>query len=300
MSQNLQEYLNTWLQKVGETLSQIAGEKYQTAIATAEASNTYFDRWSEKGLWFRFTLAKRLQGQHAFLISTDDGIRLAQLFLGETSSDNSDELTPDYRDALEEMFRQFAGVAATALKKDGQETAVQWEGAGRPAWLPADRSCLRLSSPSGPMVLGVAIDPALKTKLETAAGAPAGESNAALSGASAGAAGGLAHGGPSHAAPAYLAQAEGMTRESSRNLDLLMDVQLQVTLRFGQQQLLLKDVLDLTPGSVVELDRLVKDPAELLVTGRVVARGEVVIVDGNYGLRVTEVAPPVQRVEALL
>jgi len=79
-----------------------------------------------------------------------------------------------------------------------------------------------------------------------------------------------------------------------------MDVQLQVTLRFGERTLLLKEVLDLSPGSVVELDKMVKDPAELLVTGRVVARGEVVIVDGNYGLRITEVAPANQRVEALV
>jgi flagellar motor switch protein FliN/FliY len=96
-----------------------------------------------------------------------------------------------------------------------------------------------------------------------------------------------------------MAAAAGVSAASSRNLDMLMDVQLQVTLRFGERQLLLKDVLDLSPGSVVELDRLVKDPADLLVTGRVVARGEVVIVDGNYGLRVTEVAPAAQRVEAL-
>jgi flagellar motor switch protein FliN/FliY len=74
---------------------------------------------------------------------------------------------------------------------------------------------------------------------------------------------------------------------------------LQVTLRFGERQLLLRDVLELSPGSVVELDRHVKEPAELLVTGRVVARGEVVIVDGNYGLRITEVAPASTRAEVL-
>lgn len=76
------------------------------------------------------------------------------------------------------------------------------------------------------------------------------------------------------------------------NLDLLMDVELDVTLRFGQRHLTLREVLDLTSGSVVELDRQVEEPVELILDGRVIARGEAVVVDGNYGLRVTEVPQP--------
>jgi len=74
------------------------------------------------------------------------------------------------------------------------------------------------------------------------------------------------------------------------NLRLVMDVELNVSLRFGQVQLPLREVLDLASGSVIELDRMVDDPVELLLDGKVVARGEAVIVDGNYGLRVTEIA----------
>ncbi len=77
------------------------------------------------------------------------------------------------------------------------------------------------------------------------------------------------------------------------NLQLVMDVELNVSLRFGQCQLPLRDVLDLTSGSVIELDRDVDDPVELLLDGRVIARGEAVIVDGNYGLRVTEIPEPI-------
>jgi flagellar motor switch protein FliN/FliY len=76
---------------------------------------------------------------------------------------------------------------------------------------------------------------------------------------------------------------------SQENLELVLDVPLQVTLRFGQRQLALREVLDLTSGSVVELDRQVDEPVELILDGRVIARGEAVIVDGNYGVRVTEV-----------
>jgi flagellar motor switch protein FliN/FliY len=77
------------------------------------------------------------------------------------------------------------------------------------------------------------------------------------------------------------------------NLKIVMDVELNVSLRFGQRQLPLREVLELTSGSVVELDRLVDDPVELLLDGKVIARGEAVIVDGNYGLRVTEIPQPI-------
>ncbi len=68
-----------------------------------------------------------------------------------------------------------------------------------------------------------------------------------------------------------------------------MDVELNVSLRFGQRQLPLREVLELSSGSVIELDRMVDEPVELLLDGKVIARGEAVIVDGNYGLRVTEI-----------
>jgi flagellar motor switch protein FliN/FliY len=79
----------------------------------------------------------------------------------------------------------------------------------------------------------------------------------------------------------------------SANLKLVMDVELNMSLRFGQRQLPLRDVLELASGSVIELDRQVDDPVELLLDGKVIARGEAVIVDGNYGLRVTEVPQPI-------
>jgi flagellar motor switch protein FliN/FliY len=77
------------------------------------------------------------------------------------------------------------------------------------------------------------------------------------------------------------------------NLQLVMDVELIVTLRFGQRQLALREVLELTSGSVIELDRQVEEPVELLLEGKVIARGEAVVIDGNYGLRVTEVPQPI-------
>jgi flagellar motor switch protein FliN/FliY len=90
-----------------------------------------------------------------------------------------------------------------------------------------------------------------------------------------------------------------LARTRDAKLELLMDVELDVTLRFGERQMPLHDVLDLSAGSVVELNQYVRDPVELLVGNKVIARGEVVVVDGNYGLRVTQIISPMERIESL-
>lgn len=73
------------------------------------------------------------------------------------------------------------------------------------------------------------------------------------------------------------------------NLERVIDVPLTVMLRFGERKMRLQEVLALSTGSLVSLDRQVEEPVELLLGDRLLARGEVLIVDGNYGLRVTEV-----------
>jgi flagellar motor switch protein FliN/FliY len=85
----------------------------------------------------------------------------------------------------------------------------------------------------------------------------------------------------------------------SPGIDLLLDVELEVSLRFGSRELPLGEILDLGPGDVVPLDRNVADPVDLIVGDKIVARGEVVLVNGNFGLRVTEVASPRKRLESI-
>jgi len=85
----------------------------------------------------------------------------------------------------------------------------------------------------------------------------------------------------------------------SPGLELLLDVELEASLRFGSREMPLGEILDLGPGDVVELDRHVADPVDLIVGDKIVARGEVVLVNGNFGLRVTEVAAPRKRLESI-
>jgi flagellar motor switch protein FliN/FliY len=84
---------------------------------------------------------------------------------------------------------------------------------------------------------------------------------------------------------------------NGKNFGLLLDVEVDASLRFGEREMLLREILSLHAGSVVELNRQLQDPVELLVAGRVIAHGEVVIVDGNYGLRITDILQTNQRLE---
>ncbi|MGD0801123.1 MAG: FliM/FliN family flagellar motor switch protein [Terracidiphilus sp.] len=97
---------------------------------------------------------------------------------------------------------------------------------------------------------------------------------------------------PAAAAPPPLANL-------SVGIELLLDVELEAALRFGCKELPLGEILDLGPGDVVQLDRNVADPVDLIVGDKIVARGEVVLVNGNFGLRVIEVATPRKRLESI-
>ena len=78
------------------------------------------------------------------------------------------------------------------------------------------------------------------------------------------------------------------TSENGRNLDLLLNVSLEVTAELGKAKMNVRDILKLGTGSVVELDRLAGGPVDLLVNHKLVARGEVIAIDENFGVRITE------------
>jgi flagellar motor switch protein FliN/FliY len=82
-------------------------------------------------------------------------------------------------------------------------------------------------------------------------------------------------------------------------MGLLYDIELEATLQFGSREMPLREVLELGPGDVVELDRHVSEPVDLVVGDRIVARGEVVVASGNFALRIIEVATPQLRLESI-
>jgi flagellar motor switch protein FliN/FliY len=85
----------------------------------------------------------------------------------------------------------------------------------------------------------------------------------------------------------------------SENLDLLLDIPLKITIELGRTKMLINDLLKLGQGSVIELSKEAGDTLEILANNRLVAKGDVVVVNKKYGIRLTEVISPVERVEKL-
>jgi flagellar motor switch protein FliN/FliY len=83
------------------------------------------------------------------------------------------------------------------------------------------------------------------------------------------------------------------------NIDLLLDVELPVSVSFGHSEMQLKDVLKLGAGSIIELNKSVNDPVAIIVNHKPIAKGEVVMVDGNYGVRILEVESTADRIRSL-
>ena len=92
---------------------------------------------------------------------------------------------------------------------------------------------------------------------------------------------------------------EDPINRSTMNLDVLLDVELPINIAFGYTEMPLKDVLKLGTGSVIELNKSVNDPVTIIVNKKPVARGEVVMVDGNYGVRILEVESTADRIRSL-
>jgi flagellar motor switch protein FliN/FliY len=90
-----------------------------------------------------------------------------------------------------------------------------------------------------------------------------------------------------------------LSREETKNLDLILDIPLTVTVELGRSKMLINDLLQLGQGSVIELTKLVGEPLEVLVNDKLVARGEVVVVNDKFGVRLTDIVSPMERVQSL-
>jgi len=196
-------------------------------------------------------------------------MRLAQKFLAETEP--ASEPSSEHKEALQELLRQIAGQAATALGASvGGEVQLQLTAAaGAPAWSGASTWYLRTRDEAGtPVVIEIQINAELASALKPRAEA--------------------------HPEPAAGVVAPPVTPfpPEGASYQRLMDVGLEVKLRFGSRRMVLRDILALSAGIVVELDSSVNSPVDLLLDGRTIAQGEVVVVDGKYGLRVTQVFDP--------
>ena len=99
---------------------------------------------------------------------------------------------------------------------------------------------------------------------------------------------------PSFDPPAATVGLAGVS-EGANGLGRVRDIPLEVTVELGRTRLLIRDIMDLSPGSIIELDKLAGEPVDLFANGLLVARGEVIVIDDNFGVRVTEIITAAER-----
>ncbi|HEX5481962.1 MAG TPA: FliM/FliN family flagellar motor switch protein [Terriglobia bacterium] len=269
------DYLAVWSHAVSEGLGRLAGSAVAVeALASGESPQQAGA--PEAGVWMRFFAGKA--GEQAFFLSAEDALRLVQLLLGGEPKASA-VLTEEDREAVAQFFQQIATMVPVSdwLGAAGE---LDFAGLEAPAWENAGQLDFRFSNLQGALLtLHAQLSGDFLTALQAAKTVSNKEETKPLP------------------PPPRPASSPGAVRDV--HLELLMDVELEVSLRFGRREMLLKDVLNLTSGSVVELDQQVQDPVELLVGSKVIAWGEVVAVDGNYGLRITGLASREERLQSL-
>jgi flagellar motor switch protein FliN/FliY len=254
----LSNWCEAWKTCFQNVLSQISGQPAVFEISSQPLPATDSD------VWYTVVAGGAVHGEMSLRLPTASGTRLAQKLLSETEP-AAPGITAEHKEALEELLRQVAGLAATALAATaGGQVQLNLSASVAPSWSSDAVVCLQTPDQDGAFTsVEIQISPALAAELQPRA-APAQTS-------------------------AQPSPPSSTLSPPSSSYGRLMDVGLDVKLRFGTRRMLLRDVLALSAGVVVELDNAIHSPVDLLLDGRLIAQGEVVIVDGKYGLRVTNV-----------
>jgi flagellar motor switch protein FliN len=280
----LQLFCKMWADNIAVSLASrgvvapavVAGEPVSTSAPD--------DKEFENLVCIRFTCGKAARGELLWAADKSAAKQIANALAG-APTDASPELSDNDRDALAELLRQVAAQTAESWKAEvGSEIEFVYQTTAVPA--PVTAQCVTLTL-TGQQFPRISLRLFLNGELQEALAAfPAPEPKQQAAAVD---------------SPPAVPEAEPPPPRNEplpANLGLVLDVALEATIRFGEREMLLRDIFGLMPGAVVELDQMVNEPAELRVAGRLVARGEVVVVDGNFGLRVTEVATLRERVAA--
>jgi len=247
---------------------------------------------------------KGLSGTLFFTLPLKEGTMLVDLMLGGEGA-SAEELVGDSKDALAETFNQVMGSANQTLSDLAGETfaianveilAIPAESAAYAEHLgQGGFQDLRLPTTQDSLstTIHLLLPDLLLQQLKRKFGlgetpAPAPEPSAAPSSVAA-----------SVSAPLRQAPVASGPATDAGNLDLLLDIQLPVVVRMGQTEMMMGELLKLTPGSILELNRSADAPVELLVNGKLIAKGEVVVVDGNFAFRITEIDTRAARIRSL-
>lgn len=271
-------FAEEWTTLFGTVLESLAGERPQL-VCTAPAEDARVDRFSEETgaahgalLWWRQTFP--LPGEPVAWIGAprDAWAQLAARVLGAAGVEEDSQARETYLEILQQSLGELS---RSAGRRWGRQ--IDCSG-GEAQAVPAGAEFY--------IVKATYPDAAVPPLIVAVTGAPQ-DPDVAGVGATPGA------GGENPAQP------PAPLPPPSKTFHLLMGVELPVSVSFGHVKLPLKDVLKLTAGSIIELNRTVDEPVEVIVNNCVVARGEVVVVEGNYGVRIHQIMSRQERLEAL-
>lgn len=267
MSDITPEQISSLIQHFAEAASSVLSQIAGTALEAQPAS---LKQATEAATLIQIEISGALEGLCEIAISAAMSAHFAALLTGETPEPAAD-VSSDTREAAAELMQQICGNAADRLRHTFGPLELRPHMAVEREPSTGSRQLIRI--PRGNDALEFELHIVRLTAVQPAEAPKLPETQSTL-------------------APAFPAPSGG-------NLDLLLDIELGASLRFGTRQMLLKDIIELCSGSVVELDRRVQDPVDLLVDGKIIAQGEVVIVEGNYGLRILQVATPGEKIACL-
>jgi len=248
---------------LSDVLSEAAGSQWSVSISANETP----DADDAASIFFCVSASGGLRGNTTLQLKSGDALRLAQKLLAE-SPDPTGELNSPRQQAVEDLLRKMAELAAAGFTRQFGEVILQLNRIEAAA----GQGTIVILSASEASTGSLSIK--LRLDAEMLASIPAGQLE------------------PAATTAATAAPVASVPVSADNNLDLLLGVHLNLTLRFGRRTLTLREIMDLSSGSIIELDRQVQEPADLLLGDKLIAKGEVVIVDGNYGLRITEVSDP--------
>jgi flagellar motor switch protein FliN len=256
-------YLEVWADALSRAIGEIAGASFACVFQSNAPAGAAVASLDDS--WIVTAASGSVRGEMSLRVPPPTVVRLAQILMSEPAAPA--DVTPEHREAALELLRQVSGVAATELRAQRGEVQLHLEAStAAPSWPSSFSGWFRMGEEASPILMEVHLSVALLASLR------AEQTQAEVT-------------AKTHVASAALPDPQN----EKVNLDLLMDVELEVILRFGGRRILLRELLDLNPGSVITLDRQVQDPVDMLLDGRIVAKGEVVVTGGNYALRVTEV-----------
>ncbi len=298
---------SAFAESMASVFSMLTGREFQLKSAPGELMDSAAAAVLQAGttVLVKANYQKGLSGTLIFSLPLKEGTMLVDLMLGGEGA-AAEELVGDSKDALAETFNQVMGSANQTLSDLAGETFAisnveilaaapeaaafqehMGQGTFQDIALATTQDALQTTIH---LLFPDLLLQQLKRKLgfgdpqaQAPAPAPAAQAPAPAAAAA-----------PTRQAPV----ASGPAMDTG-NLDLLLDIQLPVVVRMGQTEMQMGELLKLTPGSILELNRSADAPVELLVNGKLIAKGEVVVVDGNFAFRITEIDTRAARIRSL-